>query len=72
MSSSSYHVLNNLKTGDFIDFQSESGKWFYAKVISIRNTEIELEYITFRLPIPIRCKHNYRKCWIDIRLRCIL
>ena len=63
-----YNVNNHLKTGDFIDFKSESGKWFHAEVISTRNTEIQLKYITFRSRIG---KDNYRTCWIDIRLRYI-
>ena len=58
-----YSMNNNLKTGDFIDFQNDSGKWLYAKVISIRNTEIQLKYV-FKDDI-------YLKCWIDIRLRYI-
>ena len=63
-----YNVNNILETGDFIDFKSDSGKWYYAEVIATRNTEIQLKYITFKSQIG---EDNYRKCWIDIRLRCI-
>ena len=47
---------NNLKTGDFIDFQNDSENGCMRK-ISIRNTEIELKYVI---------KDDiYLKCWVD-------
>ena len=58
----------NFKTGEFVDFKSDSGKWFHSKVISSTNNKIELEYVIFNSPIG---KCNHRKCWIDIKLRCI-
>ena len=57
----------NFKIGHFVDFKSNSGKWFLSKVISTRNNEIQLEYIMSKSIGMV----DYRRCWIDIELRCI-
>ena len=62
-----YNGNQNFKTGHFVDFKTHSGKWFYSKVISTRNDEIQLEYMTCKSIV----RPNYRRCWIDTELRCI-
>lgn len=39
------HSVSNLKKDDWTDFQSNTGKWYNAKVTNRRDDHIELEWI---------------------------
>ena len=71
MATASDSIINNLRSGEFVDFQNDAGKWVSAKVIQKRDSAIELRYITFKSPT-YRINHSYRTLWFDIELRCLL
>ena len=70
MAAASNSIVNNLRSGEFVDFQNDAGKWVSAKVIQKRDSAIELRYIIFKSPIN-GINHSYRTLWFDIELSCL-
>ena len=56
-----------LKTGDFVDYETDGGKWIRAEVMSVKNNQLELKYSLFRSSIPVGGLDSSRTITVDNR-----